>query len=202
LRWNDIDWERGRFTVHAPKLEAHPDKVNRQVPLFPALRELLEEAWTAAPDHAEFVLPTIRDASKNLRTRFKRIIKRAGLTPWPRLFQNLRASRGTELGCEYPSFVAAKWLGHTEQVADAHYRHVLERHFEEATKHSAELPTKTPTDFPQKVPQPTAAPKRTESQETTKALDSQGFMPLCAIQGDPEQMCIAPPRGVEPLFSD
>jgi hypothetical protein len=33
----------------------------------------------------------------NLRTQFERIVKRTGLTPWPKLFHAMRASRETEL---------------------------------------------------------------------------------------------------------
>jgi len=38
----------------------------------------------------------------NLRTTFEKIIERAGLTQWPRLFHNLRASRETELVERFP----------------------------------------------------------------------------------------------------
>ena len=38
----------------------------------------------------------------SLGSRFAKIIKRAGLTRWPRLFHALRASRETELAQEYP----------------------------------------------------------------------------------------------------
>jgi hypothetical protein len=47
------------------------------------------------------------------------LIKRAGLSPWPpKLLQNLRASRAMELAREYPGHVAAKWLGHSNKIAD------------------------------------------------------------------------------------
>ncbi len=43
--------------------------------------------------------------------------RRAGLTPWPRAFHNLRSSRVTELGRDYPVRAAADWLGHDNKVA-------------------------------------------------------------------------------------
>jgi hypothetical protein len=43
----------------------------------------------------------------NLRTQLLWIIKRAGVKPWPKLFQNLRATRATELADEFTSRVAA-----------------------------------------------------------------------------------------------
>ena len=33
---------------------------------------------------------------------------------------------------QFPGHVAAAWLGHTEEIADAHYRQVLPDHFERA----------------------------------------------------------------------
>ena len=67
-----------------------------------------------------------RDGWKNcnLSTTFKKIVRRAGLESWPKLFHNLRASRATELVRMFPSHVVAAWLGHTETIADKHYRKV------------------------------------------------------------------------------
>ncbi len=140
LRWVDVDWEAGRLTIHAPKTERHEGKGTRQVPLFPELRELLAEAFDLAEPGVVYVLPTIRNDHRNLRTRLERIILRSGLIPWPRLWQNMRASRATELAEVYPGHVAAAWLGHSERIADAHYRHVLDVHFERAAK-TTQIPT-------------------------------------------------------------
>ena len=41
-------------------------------------------------------------------------------------------SRATEPAEEFPGHVAAAWLGHTEAIADAHYRQVLPEHFARA----------------------------------------------------------------------
>ena len=52
--------------------------------------------------------PRYRDTNANLRTQLLRIIASGpACTPWPKLFQNLRASRATELAAEYPGHVAA-----------------------------------------------------------------------------------------------
>lgn len=133
LRWCDLDWHRGRMTVHSPKTEHHKGKATRTVPIFPELRPILEEAWDAAEPRAVYVVPMIRDDSQNLRSGLERIVYRAGLIPWPRLWQNMRASRATELAELFPGHVAAAWLGHTERVADAHYRQVLDAHYQRAT---------------------------------------------------------------------
>ena len=73
------------------------------------------------------------DANSNLRTQLERIIARAGL----KLFQNLRATRATELAAEYPAHVAADWLGYSTMVAQKHYWRTTDADFEKAT---SELP--------------------------------------------------------------
>ncbi len=73
-------------------------------------------------------------ANANLRTTFEKIIRRAGLQPWPRLFHNLRASRETELVEAYPVQVVTSWLGNTPTVAMRHYLMTTNEHFEAAVR--------------------------------------------------------------------
>src|SRR5262245_24327220 len=66
-------------------------KESRVVPIFPELRPYLEAAKAEAKRGAEFVL-TIRSVERsrltgkaaNLGTRLPKIVRRAGLTPWPK----------------------------------------------------------------------------------------------------------------------
>jgi integrase len=132
LKWSDVDGAQGRITVHSPKTEHHEGKASRVIPLFPELHSYLETAWDESPDGAVYVISIRCDAATNLRTRMEKIICRAGLTPWPKLFQNLRASRATELATEYPADVAAAWLGHSTLVANKHYWQVTDADFERA----------------------------------------------------------------------
>lgn len=69
---------------------------------------------------------------QNLRTQFGRIIKAAGLIPWPKPFNNLRASRRTELQEKFPSHVIDSWLGHSTKVAERHYLQVTDEHWRTA----------------------------------------------------------------------
>lgn len=80
-----------------------------------------EAVFDAAPEGSTYVITRCRDAKRNLRTQLERTIRKAGLTPWPRLWQNLRASCATELAAEHPAPVAAYWLGHSVIVANKHY---------------------------------------------------------------------------------
>lgn len=134
LTWNDIDWERGRIRVRSPKTEHHEGHDERIVPLFDELRTHLGKLWEAAPPGSVYVVTRYRNAKQNLRTQLERIIRSAGLTPWPRLWQNLRSSCATELAAEHPAHVAAAWLGHSTVVAAKHYWQVTEEDFEKATR--------------------------------------------------------------------
>jgi len=72
---------------------------------------------TTAPDGQKFVVPRILDPRTNLRTTLTKIVERAGFEPWPRLFQNLRASCATDWVQRYPNHDVARWLGHSPLIA-------------------------------------------------------------------------------------
>ncbi len=133
LRWGDIDWERGRMTVRSPKTEHHEGKESRVVPIFPELHPYLEQAFDEAEPGTEFVITRYRDSNANLRTHLCRIIAKAGLKPWPKLFQNLRSTRQTELADEYPAHVVCSWIGNSVDVAREHYLQVTDEHFAKAS---------------------------------------------------------------------
>jgi hypothetical protein len=52
----------------------------------------------------------------NLRTQLQRTIKRAGVAPWPKLWQKLRATRATDFARVFPGHVASGFLGHLERA--------------------------------------------------------------------------------------
>jgi hypothetical protein len=51
---------------------------------------------------------------------------------WEKPFQNMRSTRATELIRTEPAHIVNAIMGHTEAVAEAHYRQVTEEHFERA----------------------------------------------------------------------
>ena len=102
LRWGDVDWDRERITVRSPKTAHHEDHEERVIPLFPELRPYLEAVRDELFADRNFdpkanrlseqpIITRYRDRNSNLRTQLERIIRKAGLQPWPKLFQNLRA---------------------------------------------------------------------------------------------------------------
>jgi len=173
LKWSDIDWERGRIVVRESKTKA------RIIPLFDEIRPFLERAFEEAQDGALHVVQRYRSPNANLRTQLLRIITRASLSAWPRLFHNLRASRETELANEFPIHVVCEWIGNSPDVARRHYLQVTEEHFKKATSN--------PTS-------PMHAEGRTGPHAENETAVSPAFAKDTAVQ--------VPPRGVEPRFSD
>ena len=142
LRWADIDWEQSRMNVPEPKVEHHEGRGVRSVPIFPELMPYLQAAWDRAPEGAEFVIdkPAYRAAADtsegwkncNLRTQFLKMLAKAGVKPWARLFHSMRASRQTELEHQYPTHVVCHWLGNSPQVARKSYLLVTNADFAKA----------------------------------------------------------------------
>ena len=141
LEWRHVDWERGRMTVPSPKTDRYDGKGSRTIPLFADLRPYLEEAFELAEpgqthvvggDHLAKANGPTGWKNCNLRTAFEKLVKRAGLEPWPRLFHNLRSSRETELLEEFPVHVVALWMGHDAKVSLKHYAQTTEDHFDRA----------------------------------------------------------------------
>jgi integrase len=129
LRWDDVDWEKMRFTVRATKTEHHSGGGLRLVPIFPELLPYLREVFEQAEPGTEYVITRYRQSHQNLRTTLSKIIRRAGLEPWPKLYQNLRSTRETELAETFPLHVVCTWIGNSEPVATKHYLQVTEEHF-------------------------------------------------------------------------
>ena len=130
LKIGDIDLERGRITIASPKTEKQ-GKSKRVIPLWPELRPLIEAVIKkASPDQVRllpFILP-----GYNPHTQFVRLIEKAGLKPWPKVWQNLRSTRETELLNDFPIHVVCGWIGNTERIARRHYLQTTEADFDKA----------------------------------------------------------------------
>jgi hypothetical protein len=104
--------------------------------LRPHLLVVFEEAESGT----EYIITGYRGTNANLRTQLCRIIKRAGLQPWSKLFHNLRATRQTELEEEFPSHVVCAWIGDSQAVAARHYLQVTDDHFARAVQSPVQQP--------------------------------------------------------------
>lgn len=127
--------------------------------MFPELAEILNEGYELAFEALQTteaeragtvvsgpVVTRYRDSLQNLRTTFQKIVKRAGLTAWPKLFQNLRSTRETELAESFPLQAVTSWLGNSQLVAAEHYLQLRDEHFERA---AAVAPPVAPPVAPQ-----------------------------------------------------
>ena len=202
VRWEDVDWDRNRVRVRSPKTEGHAGKGDRLVPLFPEMRAVLLDAFESADEGSEYVVAGYRDATNaNLRTQLLRIIRRTSLTPWPRLFNALRASRATELAAEYPAAVCPSWMGPTAAIAEAHFHMVRESDFEQAAntpvakaRNAAHMPARN-------AAQRGTATSRNESQDRTERPVEYGVTRLSAAGRDSSQESRMGDTGLEPVTS-
>jgi len=148
LKWEDILWDQKRIVVHSPKTEQHEGKDVRVIPFFPHLEECLTEAFEQAEEGAIYVVekhaPVYLRGKKervyvsrqgNIGTSFRKIILRAGIAPWDKLIQNLRASFETDLlNGKYGKFglhTIAAWLGHSVKVMLEHYGRFQQSDFDQ-----------------------------------------------------------------------
>ena len=191
LTWDRIDWENGWFIVDVPKKEHLDGQALRRVPIFPELRPYLEQAFDAAPEGSVYVAPRCRDGKINLRTGMERILRKAGVAQWPKLFQNLRASRQTELMKKHPAHLVYVWIGNSKEVADDHYMISTDDDIRQAAFPAAADPL---AEAVQKAVQSAAISGSQKTSPEKGSAASPAFAKYTADQ--------VPPRGVEPRFSD
>lgn len=177
LKWSDIDWKQNRIRIDSPKTGL------RHCPLFPELRSVLLAAKRIS-NESPWGVNRYRSSSKNLRTRLRSIIEGAGLTPWPKLFVNLRASCRTELQEQFPDHVVNAWLGHSSRIAEKHYLQVTPEHWAKAAGDSSS------------VYRGNIRANQQASTASSGAINAEN--PLPDGSGFPEILALAPPVGLEP----
>jgi integrase len=124
LKWEDIDWSRRVMRVRSPKTMHVPGKEQRDVPIFPELYRLLEEAKPLDFNQSDYLLPYLRLHS-NLNMVVRRIGAAAGINQYPKALHALRASCETDWLRQFKQpDVAASWTGHSVQVMYEHYIHL------------------------------------------------------------------------------
>jgi integrase len=180
LRWADVDWEHNRLTVRSPKTEHHEGGGERIVPLFPEIREHLQAVFDAAPVGSVNVIGRYREGA-NLNPHFRRIIKRAGLTPWDRTWHNLRASRQTELAATFPLHTVCAWIGNTKAIAAGHYLQVTDADWTRATG-TAEAAANPATQVRPRAS--TASDPKTQNPQNPSGLVGVG-VPCDAVENQP-----------------
>lgn len=195
LKWEHVDFAANRMTVSSPKTEHLEGKAYRVVPIFARLRPYLEEAYELARPVDEYVVGGATGdiyratAQKpggwvncNMRTVFEKLIRRAGLQSWPRLFHNLRASCETDLMQHHPIHVVAAWIGNTPKIALGHYLQTLESDFEKAVTGDVK-PDVSPTQ------NATKTGADTTGREKIRMAEGVTGVPLSSVLSSPVLSC-------------
>lgn len=203
LRWEDISWESKRISiVGSSKTEHHAKRAIRIVPLLPSIEKELLRLFVEVEDGGDFVFPGLR-ADSNLRQGLLRILKRAGLKPWPKLWQNLRASGATDFARSLPSHVAAEICGHTEQIAQEHYWQVSDSDLDLAISKLSpgieqKLATKLATEGDSKGLEVSLVDSEASREICRKSLKTKTFIAFCRSLS-PEDFSLAiAEAGLEP----
>ena len=144
LKWSDIDWENSRFTVRQKKLEHHPGRGTRTVPIFAELRPHLERAFRERAADAVYVLPRVRTTTE-LSTHAKRLVRKAGVKLWSKLFVNMRGSCSDDLERRGVTEKAINaWIGNTSRIRQRHYHAVRAEDWAAVTGKAAQIPARAP----------------------------------------------------------
>lgn len=137
LKWEDVRWDENKIVIHATKTEHHDNRGVRIIPMFPELLKPLLELHEAPGSGGAGLFPSTWTTTKNLRKGLTAIIRRAGLTPWQKPWQNLRSTRETELFEKFPAHIAAYWIGNSVKVAVAAYTQMRDTYYVDAVKKPA-----------------------------------------------------------------
>lgn len=155
LKWSDINWDQNKFWVTSPKTERYEGKEGRWVPLFPELRWELEALWgereaiwfDLPENKRQFVINRYRSTSQNIGTTFSKIVKKAGIEPFKKPFNNMRASRSIEIYVDYSPLHECEWVGHSQSVALKHYLKLRDEDFDIAANgHRPKITDNLPTE--------------------------------------------------------
>ena len=208
LRWEHVLWDQGRMLVTIPKTAHHEGKGSRFVPIGDIL-PWLEKAFDEAPEGTQRVVTRFTESNVNLAKPFEKIIERSGLTVWPKLIQNLRASCETEwLDSGHPAHVVAKWIGHSVKVQNDNYAQVDDHHFDQfnANAKAAAKAEQAASENVELSPvAPPVAPKTPELTKTNKPTKAKNPAKLNVLRGSSEDFGSlrsdqVPEAGVEPAL--
>ena len=150
----------------------------------------------------------------NLAKPFEKIIEAAGLTVWPKLIQNLRASCETDwLDAGNPAHVVARWIGHSVKVQNDNYAQVDDHHFDQFNAKAKATAIQAATEAEQAASEntessevaPPVAPNAPEVTKTNKPTKEKNPEKTNVFRGSAGQLprvrlAQVPEAGVEPAL--
>lgn len=142
LKWEHVLWDRNLIDLPDAKAAIH-GRISRRIPIYDELRPYLDDVWELAKEGDIYIFPEwakLGNPNQQLHNRFKAYLKRAGIPPWPKLFQNLRSSRVTELKRlkNAPGFTIQRVHGHSAEIEDRHYNQQLDSDLDQLRELSRE----------------------------------------------------------------
>lgn len=180
------------------------------MPIFGNLKPYLEEAYELAEDGEEYVVggpqgQRYREAAQgpngwvnsNLRTPLHKLFRRAGLKPWPKAFNTLRASAEYDLLESFPISVVTEWIGHSASVALKHYSRVPEHALHKAKEFGKHV-TESVTVASQNPSQSGADKNALEMTNAAETLETVGFRRVLSRQDNSCLDDLMTLRGFEP----
>lgn len=127
-----VDLKNRRLTVHASKTERYENGGRRVTPICPILEKELKAQLATVPENEHNLIWNNRDVA--LHSGFTRILAKAKIDVYPKMFQNLRSSCENDWVQQgIPAHVVASWIGHSVKVQEAHYLRVLPEYFQRVT---------------------------------------------------------------------
>ncbi|MCR9293911.1 MAG: site-specific integrase, partial [bacterium] len=125
IDWKHVDWETNELTVPAETKTGW-----RTMPIFPETLQYLRDRQEIARD-GEKVVAWV-GSQESLTQRLRRHVADICGQCWPKVCQQLRSTRRTELDAEFPPHVVNEWLGHDSTTAERHYQQVTPEHLSRA----------------------------------------------------------------------
>ena len=117
--------------MYSPKLDRFERLREREVPLFnEVLSELDKLRSILGSEGQEFVINRYNNRDTlNLVQPFTVIAERAGIGRIVRPFDNMRASRSTEIHRDYGAKAESVWMGHSKETARECYLMVTDEDY-------------------------------------------------------------------------
>lgn len=160
IEWSNVDLKSNELTIPAETKTGW-----RSMPIFPEVLDLLNSIPKAS--RTGKVIDWTR-SQESVTELLKRHVTAILGECWPKVCQQLRSTRRTELDAEFEPFVVNEWLGHDSRTAEQHYQQVTPAHLQRAAS------MRTVSDEPIRTASCTAERHRTGENSHPRKIKNPG----------------------------
>lgn len=125
IEWDQVDFETGTIQIKSLKTGV------RECPIFPETLQYLKQMVDELGEPTGKVIPWAGEVDSLTPLLGKRVKSILGFV-WPKVCQQLRSTRRTELDEHFPTQTVNEWLGHSSETAERHYQQVTAEHHAKA----------------------------------------------------------------------